>query len=78
MNNKRTDMEYAEMFAKMLRVPTVSGCEQSLFDELHAVMQEIAPDFHKLDLAKPRNNALVFKWEGKNHDRPMVIMGHHF
>lgn len=76
MNNKRTDMEYAEMFAKMLRVPTVSGCDQSLFDELHAVMREIAPDFHKLDLAKPRNNALVFKWEGKNHDRPMVIMGH--
>ncbi|MCQ2602646.1 MAG: M20/M25/M40 family metallo-hydrolase, partial [Clostridia bacterium] len=67
---------YAEQFSRMLQVPTVTDTDQALFDELHKVMGEIAPDFFKLPLAKPRKNALVFKWEGKKHDRPLVLMGH--
>lgn len=67
---------YAEQFAKMLRIPTVTDTDVALFDELHGVMKEIAPEFHTLDCACPRNSALIFKWEGKRHDRPLVLMGH--
>ncbi len=67
---------YAEQFARMLKVPTITDCDQALFDELHAVMRDIAPTFHTLPLAKPRKNAMIFKWEGKRHDRPLVLMGH--
>lgn len=68
---------YAQQFAKMLQIPTVTDVDSSLFDELHAVMKEIAPTFFdKLELIRPRKNALIFKWAGKKHDRPLVLMGH--
>lgn len=68
---------YAEQFSRMLQVPTVTDVGDEVFAELHKVMQEIAPTFfEKLQLIKPRKNALIFKWEGKKHDRPLVLMGH--
>lgn len=74
MTDKKT--LYAEQFSRMLQVPTVTDCDQKYFDDLHAVMRDIAPEFHKLPMANPRHNALIFKWEGKKHDRPLVLMGH--
>lgn len=67
---------YAIEFSKMLQVPTVTDCDRAIFKNLHAVMRDIAPNFHTLPCANPRNSALVFKWEGKKHDRPLVLMGH--
>lgn len=68
---------YAEQFARMLQVPTVTDVGDEEFAKLHAIMQEIAPTFYeKTTLIKPRKNALIFKWEGKKHDRPLVLMGH--
>jgi len=68
---------YAEQFARMLQVPTVTDVGDEQFAELHKIMQDIAPTFfEKLTLIKPRKNALIFKWEGKKHDRPLVLMGH--
>ena len=67
---------YARQFARMLRVPTVTGADKSVFDELHDVMWDIVPDFAKLPRFYPRNNSMIIKWEGKNHDRPLVLMAH--
>ncbi|UKI15341.1 MAG: M20/M25/M40 family metallo-hydrolase [Clostridiales bacterium] len=60
----------------MLQCPTVTGCDQKHFDDLHAVMWEIAPEFSKLPRYNVRNNAMIIKWEGKKHDRPLVLMAH--
>lgn len=73
---KADKIEYAEAFARMLRVPTVTDCDKSIFDELHAVMRDIAPQFAKLETVRPQGSALVVKWEGKRSDRPLVLMGH--
>ena len=69
-------MQYARMFAEMLKVPTVTNVDKSVFDRLHAVMADIAPRFAALPTAYPRNSAMVVKWQGKAHDRPLVIMAH--
>lgn len=70
-------MLYAEQFSRFLQIPTVTDTSQEEFDKLHALLQEFAPEFYaNTTLYKPRKNALIFKWEGQKHDRPLVLMGH--
>lgn len=75
MSYEKKDL-YAKQFSRMLQCPTVTGCDQKHFDDLHAVMWEIAPEFSKLPRFNVRNNAMIIKWEGKKHDRPLVLMAH--
>ena len=75
MSYEKKDL-YAKQFSRMLQCPTVTGCDQKHFDDLHAIMWEIAPEFSKLPRFNVRNNAMIIKWEGKKHDRPLVLMAH--
>lgn len=75
MENEKEKL-YATQFAEMLKIPTVTDSDKKLFDQLHDVMWNIAPEFAKLERANPRNSCLVIKWPGKKHDRPLVLMGH--
>lgn len=74
--SQNKEMIYAQQFARMLQVPTRTDDDKAVFDRLHEVMRDIAPSFFALPCANPRNSALIFKWEGKKHDRPLVLMGH--
>ena len=69
-------LHYARQFAEMLKVPTVTNVDKIFFDRLHEVMAAIAPHFAALDTVYPRNSAMVVRWPGLAHDRPLVIMAH--
>ena len=58
MSYEKKDL-YAKQFSRMLQCPTVTGCDQKHFDDLHAVMWEIAPEFSKLPRFNVRNNAMI-------------------
>lgn len=66
----------AEQFAEMLKIPTVTHSDPKLFEELRELMWKYAPSFAALPHAFPRNSCIVTKWEGRSHDRPLVLMGH--
>ncbi|MBP5305886.1 MAG: M20/M25/M40 family metallo-hydrolase [Lachnospiraceae bacterium] len=75
----KREKEYAEKLAKMVRFETVSYKGEDRADhfrEFHKILKEEFPlVFEKLELTEI-DGALLFKWEGKNHDKPLVLMGH--
>lgn len=66
-----------EKFCKMINIPTIAGKDIKKFDEFHTTLQECFPLFHKhLKKIKLDGKALLFHWEGKNNDNPLVLMAH--
>lgn len=70
------ELLFAKQFAEMLKIPTVTNCDKTLFNELQDLMWKIAPEFAKLPRVSPRNSCLIIKWAGKRSDKPLVLMGH--
>lgn len=74
MDKKTT---YANELVKLIRVNTVTGIGDENFAEFRNVLKEVFPSLHeKCDLKILGENALLYKWQGKSSDKPLVLMGH--
>ena len=73
------EREYAEKLSRMVAYETVShpdDPELEKFRGFHALLAELYPTVHeKLEKTEIDGNLLFF-WEGKNHERPLVLMSH--
>lgn len=73
------EREYAEKLSRMVAYETVShpdDPELEKFRGFHKLLAELYPTVHeKLEKTEIDGNLLFF-WEGKNHDRPLVLMSH--
>ena len=73
------EMLYAEKLSEMIKYETVSvlgEIQREKFLGFHKVLEELFPLVHA-NLEKTEiNGSLMFKWTGKNHDKPVVLMGH--
>ena len=73
------EREYAEKLSRMVAYETVShpdDPELEKFRGFHKLLAELYPTVHeKLEKTGIDGNLLFF-WEGKNHDRPLVLMSH--
>ena len=67
----------------LIRCRTVSYYDKNLendkeFDKLTDMLPDLYPEvFKKCELKTLPDRALLFRWEGKNHDRPSVMMAHY-
>lgn len=70
---------YSSKLSKMIRYDTTSYQDvhdREKFLGFHKVLAELFPLVHeKLEKMEIDGN-LLFKWEGKSHDRPLVLMSH--
>ena len=68
---------------ELVRCKTVShidhvGEDDAEFDKLVAMLPELYPHvYEKCELIRFDDRALLYKWEGKNHDKPSVFMAHY-
>ena len=73
------EKEYAEKLSAMIQCETVSSSEDrdlTKFYWFHQKLEELFPlVFSRLEKTELDGNLLFF-WEGKQHDRPMVLMSH--
>ena len=73
------EREYAEKLSRMVAYETVShpdDPELEKFRGFHKLLAELYPTVHeKLEKTEIDGNLLFF-WEGKNHERPLVLMSH--
>jgi carboxypeptidase PM20D1 len=80
IDNDKTQ-EYAEEFAKMIRIETISydpkKKNDAKFFELHKVMQELFPNvYNTVEQKVFEGGSILFKWKGKSDEKPMVLMAH--
>lgn len=70
---------YAAKLAQMIRCETVSQAgvqDRDKFLRFHAALAELFPRVHaELEKTEIDGN-LLFYWQGKKHDRPLVLMSH--
>jgi carboxypeptidase PM20D1 len=72
-----------ENLRELVRCKTVSYRDSSLeddgeFKKLIAKLPELYPNvFKACDFKELPDRALLFKWEGKNHNEPTVLMAHY-
>ncbi len=72
-----------EILRELVRFKTVSYKDSSMednaeFKKLTDKLPELYPNvFEKCSLLKLPDRALLFKWEGKNHNSPTVLMAHY-
>lgn len=70
---------YAEKLAKMIQYETVSvmgEIQREKFLGFHKVLEDLFPKVHQHLEKTEIDGSLIFKWPGKNHDKPVVLMGH--
>jgi len=72
--------EYGEKLAKMVKKETISGrfdSDKTKFYVFHGLLEEIFPNIHKVCQKKVFDGSLLFKWEGKSSEKPIMFMSHH-
>ena len=70
---------YAEKLSRMVRYETVSvrgQIQREKFLGFHKVLEELFPLVHEKLEKTELDGSLLFKWPGREHDRPIVLMGH--
>ena len=70
---------YAEKLSKMLQFETVSisgKIQREKFLGFHKVLEDLFPLVHEKLEKTEIDGSLLFKWTGKSHDKPIVLMGH--
>ena len=73
------EQQYAEKLAKMIRFETVSykgKIQREKFLEFHKILEELFPLVHQNLQKTEIDGSLLYYWEGKHHDKPIVLMGH--
>ncbi len=71
---------YAEKLSRMIRCKTVSLPNQSDLSEfykLHRVLEEQFPNLHRTCEKIDLDGNLLFKWQGKSSEKPILLMSHH-
>ena len=69
--------------AELIKCRTVSNYDHALedgkeFDRLVEMLPKLYPEVYRVcTLTEMEDRALLFKWEGKNHDAPAVLMAHY-
>ncbi len=72
-----------ECLCELVRCKTVSYRDPSLednaeFEKLISKLPKLYPNvFEKCEYKQLEDRALLFKWEGKNHNEPTVLMAHY-
>ena len=72
-------MEYAEKLSKMVQCDTVSHDgvhDREYFLRFHKVLEDLFPLVHKNLQKTEIDGNLLFFWEGKSHEKPIVLMSH--
>ncbi len=73
------EKEYSEKLSEMIKIPTVSYKGQTDITEylrLHEKLGELFPLVHeKLEKTVIDGN-LLYRWEGKSNDNPIILMSH--
>lgn len=76
---RRRAEEYAHKLSEMVKYETVSYPEQHdvpKIEGFHEVLRKLFPEvFEKLEVTDIEGNLLLY-WEGKKHDKPLVLMSH--
>ncbi len=73
------EQQYAEKLAEMVRYETVSykgQIQREKFLGFHKVLEELFPLVHQHLEKIEIDGSLLYFWEGKRHDKPVVLMGH--
>ncbi len=79
--DKNIQRRYANDFAKMIQVETLSYQKDKnnfqAFDKLQAVMEKLFPKVHEhLEKTKFDGGSMIFKWTGKSSEKPIILMSH--
>ncbi len=71
------DKFYVEKFKKLIQCPTVSQDDPENFVRFHKILDEtfenVTAKCQKIELGR---NVLLYKWSGKNSNKPVVLMAH--
>lgn len=70
---------YARKLSRMVQYETVSvrgEIQREKFLGFHKVLEELFPLVHEKLEKTELDGSLMFKWTGRNHDKPVVLMGH--
>lgn len=70
---------YAEKLSRMVACDTTSHQgehDREKFLKFHRLLEELFPLVHQHLEKTEIDGNLLFKWEGKHHDRPLVLMSH--
>lgn len=70
---------YAGKLSEMVRYETVSvrgEIQRDKYLGFHKLLEELFPLVHEKLEKTEIDGSLMFKWTGRNHDKPIVLMGH--
>ena len=68
---------YVDSFAKLIQCPTVSDSGKEFFDKFHKVLDAEFPHLTATcEKFETGRSVLLYKWTGKHHDKPIVLMAH--
>ena len=79
VGDTKREQVYAEKLSRMIRYETVSvrgEIQREKFLGFHKVLEELFPLVHERLEKTEIDGSLMFKWTGRSHDRPIVLMGH--
>lgn len=71
--------KYAEKLSEMIKYETVSvpgDFQREKFLGFHRVLEKLFPLVHERLEKTEIDGSLLYRWVGKNHDKPIVLMGH--
>lgn len=77
--NPEREKIYAEKLSRMIQYETVSvlgEVQREKFLGFHQVLEELFPLVHEHLEKNEIDGSLLFKWTGRHHDKPIVLMGH--
>lgn len=86
-NNKKVSVDealshkYATEFSEMIKIETLSYDKEKdnvePFLKMHKKMKELFPDVYKtMDQTVFESGAILFKWNGKSSEKPVILMAH--
>lgn len=68
---------YVDSFSRLIQCPTVTDSGHEYFEAFHKVLDEefphVAATCEKIELGR---DVLLYKWQGKSSDKPVVLMAH--
>lgn len=72
--------DYGKELSKMVQVETISSRmnpDRNKFYQFHKVLEELFPKVHAACEKHVFNGSLLYKWSGKGHAEPILLMSHH-
>ena len=73
------EKNYAEKLSAMVQYETESRkgeIQREKFLGFHKLLEELFPLLHQKLEKTEIEGSLLYHWEGRNHDKPLVLMGH--